>query len=246
MRFCTLGGGGSRGTAHTPLGRNDGMLHGAARGAAPCVPGLLWGVFMSLQIAAPPWRGTIFFQHHNGQGHSESFWMSAANPDTALTDLIAISTARQAMFAPSCRVKFWRLSDSTIKGDTYVKQAQATTLGTYGSPDPPFDDMMPPEVGLKTRFQHVEAYYAYRIIKFLPEDCVTDGFWTPTPAMDTAWNSLRTALLAKTTGVFKQIHLKPVPPEPAVKALSEIVPLSISTHKVGAPFGLREGRSALR
>jgi hypothetical protein len=199
---------------------------------------------MPLKIAAPPWFGTIFFQHSAGQGFQENYWVTAANLDTALTDLVAIATARQAMFDSQCRVKFWRLSDATLKGDTAVKQADDTTLGTYGQGG--LADMMPVEVGLKCRFQAADRYFATRILRMLPEDCITDGFWTPTAAMQTALANYKTAVLAKTTGVFKGQHEPAPPPAPIVKAWTSIIELSITTHKPGRPFGLRRGRSVLR
>lgn len=201
---------------------------------------------MGLKIAAPPWKGDIFYRHNNGHGFSEVYWLSAAAIDLAMTDLISIATARQAMFDSQCRVVFWRVSDSTLKGDTLVKPADSTTLGTYGVGQPPITDMMPPEVGLKCRMQAADRYWATRIFRMLPEDSIMDGEWVPSPAMQTALSNLKTALIAKTTGVFKSIHEAVPSTTPIVKAWTSVTELSVTTHRVGRPFGLRRARSVLR
>lgn len=201
---------------------------------------------MGLKHAPPPWKGEIFYQHTNGHGFSEVWWLSANDINTAMDDLISIAAARQAMFDSECRVKFWRVSDSTLKGDTLVKPAQTTTLGTYGTGTPPVTDMMPPEVGLKCRFQHADRYWATRILRMLPEDSIKDGQWDPQAAMTTAFDALKALLPGKVTGLFKPIHEGAPGGDPIVKALQTITPLSITTHRVGRPFGLRRGRSVLR
>jgi hypothetical protein len=201
---------------------------------------------MPNKVPAPPWRGEIFYRHTNGHGFQETYWLTTATPATAMTDLVSIATARQAMFDSQCRVVFWRLSDAMLKGDTLVEPASAGVVGTYGVGQPAITDMMPPEVGLKCRMQHADRYWATRILRMLPEDCITDGEWTPLAPMTTAFNSWVTAVTAKTTGVFKPIHETPPATNPIIKGLTSVTPLSITTHKVGRPFGLRRARSVLR
>jgi hypothetical protein len=176
----------------------------------------------------------------------ETYWINKPDLASARTSLVALANARRALFDSECRIVYWRLSAANIKGDTDVKKATDPTTGSYGQGTPPVVDMMPPEVSLKVRMQYSDMFWAVRLLGFIPEECVTDGEFTPATGWNTAFTAYVNLLISDTVGVFKDIHTTPVPEDPVQKGLIEVIPLSITTRKRGRPFGLRRGRSVLR
>lgn len=190
----------------------------------------------------PPWIGNVFFEHFTGQGFSEVYYLTATTDTAAVTAIAQIATLRLAMMPDKNRALFWRISNGKIRGDTLVRTATGGVDGTYGITT---TETMPSNVSLKTRVQCEDRRWSMRYFHCLPEDCVTDGIWTPTTAMNTAFSALRTFLMENCTGVFAPREGEPVDVA-IIKAIIDLIPLSVNTRRTGRPFGLPRGRSVIR
>jgi hypothetical protein len=195
------------------------------------------------KISAPPFTVQLFFKDEDGSGWSETWWWNGATYADTLAawqfdTLGSILDARLALMTNKTQCTYVRVSDSTEKRDTLVKGYTGDDAkGTY---TPTAGDSLPADDGLLIRLQGMEdgkPVFALKTLRALPEECVTDGKFTPTTAWGTAYDTFRTAFISQGRIVLKKGS------GVVSVTIDDVVQLHMSQRKTGRPFGLSRGRS---
>jgi hypothetical protein len=201
---------------------------------------------MPANVTPPPWVGRIYISSNYGLGFVENYWVNGADVDAANNALIAIMNARIELFDSNCWVSDIIVSAGDLKGDTLTSPFFKTKLGKYGVGAPPVVDMCHPNVALRLRMQYEDRYHATRWLRLIPEEIVTNGQKVAVQAWDDKFTLFKDALVANTSGVFKD-RVNVGPPQPYVKkGLIGVTIMRVTSHRTGRPFGMPKARSVLR
>jgi hypothetical protein len=196
------------------------------------------------KFSAPPWIGSVFYQSWEGQGFSEVYYVNGANAGAALTNLGTIISNRKALFTKANFVKFYRVSDGTIRGDTTVQPLPSGTLGTYGGDAPPGTGDT--NQALKLRVQCADSRFFMRYLHLIPLDNIVASGLVFTTEWNTAWTAYVNGLKSLTVGMFAPNRSGDPGGQAVQKTVTDVISFGLTTRRTGRPFGSPRGRSVIR
>lgn len=186
-------------------------------------------------------KGTAFFERTiDAYGWSESYLVSGTDRQGAMTNLVAIITARLLLASPATTATYLRISvpgeprDGTVLANfngsgTYV-------LGTNEVEAQVWDCLL-------YRMEDSVGHWAMKDIHAIPTAQVSNNN-TPefTVGFNTSWGIFVTALKSNT----QMIVVNPTPPPAKTPVpILNVQPIRRHTRKAGRPFGLERGRRSI-
>lgn len=171
-------------------------------------------------------------------GWSEVYPISATDYTTCDGTFKAIISDRAAILAPDVTLLAAVISDTDIKGDSFLSTT-TTTVGTWAGAD---TTSFNPNWALRTLWNAGALKRGSRFIHALPNAQVSAvGAFAPTGPFTTAIAAWETAMLG---GVSMATRIKGATTAPfyTFTGLTAVANKNMEERKVGRPFGLPRGR----
>lgn len=187
---------------------------------------------------APPFLLTIFFGKAN-QGWSEGYYIQFPDYNAAATGALALINLRKPMFTPDVSIPYFRVSDPSVRGDSFVKTIIPAAVGT-GSDD---WTMYEASTALVMRSQAANGKYAIRPLHAIPTVVVDEATELYAAGNSAAWDTAFGAYVTwlKANSIF---YHKNVAGVYEAQTIVDVALTRLSHRDAGRPFGLSRGRRA--
>jgi hypothetical protein len=190
-------------------------------------------------------RGTMNFVDRDGQGWSESYWLSQGDHTQAATALLVIIPLRLAMLTSDIHMVHAEVSVTDHQRDSRVVGLTGPTEnpGTYT----PAAGTVPlaTQVAVLWEFEGDPAHKNRKFLHGWTSADVDGNRFVPSAAMQTIYAAFNAALLSQAFQVRVNRHANPVPPPNFTYdyiPITVIRQIRVVTRRIGRPFGLPVGR----
>lgn len=179
----------------------------------------------------------IMFYRVEDQGWAEVYPLLSTDYATAVADLDTINTARLALANVDCTVTGVRVSDTSVRGDSYPV-ALATQAGTFGGTP---DTSAPCYETYKVKLWAGATNRSHRFLRAVPSELMIGGVINRNIAYNTALDAWEVLLRSK-VAIASKIKDAVAAPFYTFHAITNTQDVGQAKRNVGRPFDLPVGR----